>query len=117
MKPITMVAVLLVIAAVEVTAAINYNSSKSNTGNITITCKGDDGKPCSAAQVASLNKELLAAQSKSPTLAKIKKLSLASSDGTVTCTLTDGKPCGADHATALDALDKQTGATSGRRQH
>ena len=117
MKQITMVFALLGLAAAPAVASINYNSSKSNTGNGTLECKGEDGKPCSAEQVANLKKELLAAQSKDPALAKIKRLALAKSDGTLTCELTDGKPCGAEHAGALDKLDKATGATSGKRRH
>jgi predicted carbohydrate-binding protein with CBM5 and CBM33 domain len=117
MKQITMAVVLLAVAALETMGAINYNSSKSNSGNFTLQCIGDDGKGCSAEHVASLNKAMLAAQRKNPALAKIKKLGLASSDGTLTCELTDGKPCGAEQAAALDAIDKPTGMTSGKRQH
>jgi predicted carbohydrate-binding protein with CBM5 and CBM33 domain len=117
MKQITMATVLLVVAALESMGAVNYNSSKSNSGNFTLQCIGDDGKPCTAEHVASLKKAMLAAQNKNPTLAKIKKLGLASSDGTLTCELTDGKPCGAEHAAALDAIDRGTGMATGKRRH
>jgi predicted carbohydrate-binding protein with CBM5 and CBM33 domain len=117
MKQIKMATVLLLVAALEVMGSVNYNSSKSNSGNFTMQCTGDDGKPCTAEHVASLNKAMLAAQRKNPTLAKIKKLGLASSDGTLTCELTDGKPCGAEQAAALDAIDKATPITSGKRRH
>jgi predicted carbohydrate-binding protein with CBM5 and CBM33 domain len=117
MKQITMATMLLLIAALGSMGAVNYNSSKSNTGNLAMQCIGDDGKGCSAEHVASLNKAMLAAQRKNPALAKIKKLGLASSDGTLRCELTDGKPCGAEQAAALDAIDKATGATAGKRQH
>ena len=115
MKQITMATVLLLVAALQTMGAVNYNSSKSNSGNL--TCTGADGKGCSAEHVASLNKAMLAAQRKNPALAKIKKLGLASSDGTLTCELTDGKPCGAEQAAALDAIDKATPITSGKRRH
>lgn len=92
-------------------AGINYNSSKSNSGNFTITC---DNAACTAAHVADVNKWLAetgqpAGKRAHTPLADVRSVSLAK-DGTLTCMQNSGAPCTSDQGKALAEGYKPTAA-------
>lgn len=80
--------------------AINYNASKSNTGNFTITCKGPDGKACTAAHVQAINTGVSVGKRQHKALADVRGLTLGQ-DGTVSCVQNNGKEC---TSAQLDAI-------------
>jgi hypothetical protein len=117
MKPIAMTAVLLMAAGLQLTGqAINYNSSKSNTGNVAahpLTCTGPDGKgPCMAAHVTDMNNWLASVGRKqNKPLAEVKAVKLASpKDGVLTCEQNSGAACTPEQQMALAQFYKPTAA-------
>ena len=113
MKRIAMAAVVLLAAALQTMGqSINYNSSKSNTGNSPITCSGPDGKPCNAKHVSDLNEWLgsTTGRRQHQPLAEIKTVTLASpKDGSLGCVQNSGAACTAEQQKALAELYKPAG--------
>ena len=69
------------------------STSRSNTShNLTISCKGPDGKPCNAAQVQAINSGLATGRRQHPLLADVQGVTLAN-DGTLNCVQNNGQPC------------------------
>lgn len=73
--------------------AVNSATSRSNTShNLTISCKGPDGKPCNAAEVQAINSGLATGKRQHPPLADVQGVTLAN-DGTLNCVQNSGQPC------------------------
>jgi hypothetical protein len=103
MKRIAVAAALLMTAALQMMGqALNYNSSKSNTGNFAITCAGPDGKACTAAHVKGVNDWLTTGKRMHKPLAEVKEVTLVSpKDGGLGCTQNSGAVCTAEQQKAL----------------
>jgi hypothetical protein len=106
MKTITMAAALLLAAVLQTMGAVNYNSSKSNTGNFTLTC---DGGSCTAAHVTDVNAWPASTGGKMKSLGDVKAVSLGK-DGTLTCVQNSGAGCTPDQGKALAESYKPTAA-------
>jgi len=121
MKRITMATVLLLAAALQLAASINYNSSKSNTGNFALSCTGLDEKtPCSEKEVNDVNDWLasFAGKRQHGQLADIKAVTLASpKDGGLKCEQNNGAAGTAEQQKALAQFYKPvTAAPPAKKQ-
>ena len=89
--------------------AVNTNTSRSNTQhNITITCKGPGGGPCTGKQVDEIAQGLSTGRRSWKPLATVKNVSLGGPDGTLKCEQNNGKPCTEEQIQALTQLAAKT---------
>ena len=103
MKSIMIVAALLAAAVQMMGQSINYNSSKSNTGNFALTCTGPDGKACTAEHVKGVNDWLaVTGRRVYKPLAEVKEVTLASpKEGGLSCKQNSGAVCTPEQHKAL----------------
>ena len=104
MKAIMMTVALSLVTALGVMAATPP----------TLKCTRPGGSACTAYSVQDLTTAVKAAAKGShPGLAKVKTLSLASSDGTLNCKQTNGKPCTAEQMQLVREVSAASEVTIG----
>ncbi|MGA3019524.1 MAG: hypothetical protein ABSF62_20550 [Bryobacteraceae bacterium] len=110
MKPIIMTVVLSLVAVLGVMGQTEARQAPATTP--TLKCAGPAGTACTQQRVHDLAAAAQAAGKGSrASLAAIKTLSLASSDGTLKCVQTNGQRCTAEQAQSLYEIGRAINVT------